>query len=673
MLKLTRVVLHNICQHTAADIRIAAGLNAVTGRNAGGKTNLLRAIAYGLTGKVDGTWGAQQKLQTDGTFDPGFVEVYFEDDGKVYRVRRFSTSGVKFPDELAEIVGDKYTVIATRRSSVDAKMTELLGVGLDLFFQIMWGRQGELDHMLTAPSAIVNSFLSTVFDTRGLEKLRDALKGGMDGIAQLSPQCKVRAEEAAKELETLPDLEDLEKQFEEAKADSTAKTEALKKFRESSMHGIAEHDYLAKRDSCFGNIALYEQQLGDLVECQEAKHPDIPAERIRARISELEAAVDTSNTAVNSHKLQIAKYEAAQAELRAELTALDEDSARTQELLAKKDSCCSLCAGQIVDEAKYYSQRCNMLTGFDTTEAYLADVESKKAALEKEIAKAIKSVESYNKDIAAQSAKMLKLKTELQAANTLLEMHTDAERYDNYVKSKAAYESWIAINKAELEKLEATPRITDAVAAQAEALEQAVKTASTQCAELERALIAHKTRKEYLLRTLNDNNAQVEQLGINIQAQRVLTELRDALSSKRAQLRYLRGKIQDLNNAIACYFEEAQMPFTLYLDPDTHLFMYKTADGFIHPAAHLSGAQKSIASVVLQMGILTVARPNMNLFMTDEPSEALDVENKFIQAQLFGRLSAIMPAIEGVMLIVTRDTQLIEACGNNIELQGGSI
>ena len=58
----------------------------------------------------------------------------------------------------------------------------------------------------------------------------------------------------------------------------------------------------------------------------------------------------------------------------------------------------------------------------------------------------------------------------------------------------------------------------------------------------------------------------------------------------------------------------------------------------------------------------------MNLFLVDEPSEALDDENKIVMADLFQRLNNLLPSMDGVMLIVTRDTLIIESCENVINV-----
>ena len=60
MYTITQLELRNICQYDHYTVDIAQGLMAVCGKNGSGKTTLLRALMYGLTGLVDGSWGTQQ-------------------------------------------------------------------------------------------------------------------------------------------------------------------------------------------------------------------------------------------------------------------------------------------------------------------------------------------------------------------------------------------------------------------------------------------------------------------------------------------------------------------------------------------------------------------------------------------------------------------------------------
>lgn len=169
MFTVTRIKLRNICQYSSLDVDVSPGLTAVTGRNGSGKTTLLRAVAYALTGMVDGGWGTQQSLQKDGTVTVGYAEVGFTDGVDAYAVRRFSTSSVKFPDTLSA----NGKIIHSGRKKVNSFMDEVFGMPCQLMFQMCWGRQGELASLLRATPAMVSSFLSMLFDTRSLDRLRE--------------------------------------------------------------------------------------------------------------------------------------------------------------------------------------------------------------------------------------------------------------------------------------------------------------------------------------------------------------------------------------------------------------------------------------------------------------------------------------------------------------------
>lgn len=90
-----------------------------------------------------------------------------------------------------------------------------------------------------------------------------------------------------------------------------------------------------------------------------------------------------------------------------------------------------------------------------------------------------------------------------------------------------------------------------------------------------------------------------------------------------------------------------------------------------HPACHLSGAQQSMSALALQMALFEAMRPNLNLYLIDEPAEALDEENKLVMADMFSRMTRMLPSVDGTMLIVTRDRPIVEACENVVDVTSG--
>ena len=209
MYRVTHVTLHNICQYSDTSFNLDVGLTAVCGRNGNGKTNLLRALVYGLTGLVDGGWGSQQTLQKDGTADPGYVSVTLSGSDEKLVIRRFSVSGPKFPDTIVHVRGDEQATVAQRRKEVDAYLESVFGIPCSLLFQICWGRQNQLPILLTAPSSVISTFLSNVFTTKYLEYVRDKIKTVLGTIASYDGVDAVLKEQKER-LIALPNASDLE-------------------------------------------------------------------------------------------------------------------------------------------------------------------------------------------------------------------------------------------------------------------------------------------------------------------------------------------------------------------------------------------------------------------------------------------------------------------------------
>ena len=68
------------------------------------------------------------------------------------------------------------------------------------------------------------------------------------------------------------------------------------------------------------------------------------------------------------------------------------------------------------------------------------------------------------------------------------------------------------------------------------------------------------------------------------------------------------------------------------------------------------------------MALYSIAVPRMNLYLVDEPTEALDNGNKMVMASMFDRLNRMLPKVDGTMLIITRDQPVIDSCGQLIEI-----
>lgn len=675
MYTITGLKIHNICQHEDVSVRLECGLTAITGRNGVGKSNLIRALMYGLTGQVDGIWGSQSDLQKYGELDPGYVEVHLANsqDGSEYSVRRYAACGGRSVSNFADVLertapGDTER-IAVRRQAVDRKLEEMFCISLPLLFQLCWGRQGKLDYLLTSPASSINSFLQSVFDMRSVEKLREKIKAAIDTIADYPESiAETRAETAAK-LEAIgADPDDIENRqlpgLRAQLADARGRLDALK-IRLAGL--ISEQDKGARMTAAANEVE-------DLKRAVTAAHA---TEVKPAAVSFADACAQELAELTSLRNAETAKERSARAlqDIRrsgAELDALEANvNSKVTQMHARIDrgGCtCEFCGATVTDQARYASAVCRVLTGIGTIEEFdrragakLDEIAVKRAdnASAEQAAQAdAAAAETAEKTAEARLSVIRKLK---QAAADYEKAKQAADRSRELLASlKAAEDRLAQIGAMETASKEDQDQLA-ALSAQVAGLEAGIEEAT---ALLSSTVSSRKLLGEQL-ETLDD---MISAKRINDNARNLLASVRDLLSPTRAQATFLRSRIDALNSRTAHYMLMTQMPFSLYLNKDTHLFEVMTTDGFIHPPERLSGAQKSMSSVILQMAVMSTICPMLNLFMFDEPAEALDAGNKVVMAELFSRMATMLPSIHGSMLLITRDQQLIDSCSRTIVL-----
>lgn len=670
MFRMTRLRFHNICQYEDIDIPLELGLMAVCGRNGSGKTTLLRGLVYALTGLVDGSWGNQTDLQKDGTADPGWVELTLVDHTRSLVIRRFSTSGVKFADTVTEHTSEGTTVVAQRRRTVDSYLSGIYGIPCDLLFQICWGRQGQMDTLLTAPAAFINSFLSSVFDTKYLETIRSKLKIQIDTVAQLSASCldaietsksilKDFSAEFVQKLES--ELTDLDTRIDE-QLKTVAELEVQIRNAPDPVEWNRKMNIYSKRLE--ESKAALKNLKDNPIEKKEGEAPEFFAKDLKNELYNIELSLNKCNS---EYEVKNTLYQQTNERIEQKEQDLQKIITRYEEKLAQllePSTICHLCKGTIVDSEAYELNKIKMLTGFNTREEFDLGHLEEVRRMTQSIDVDKKNAERLNEELSSIYKHVEELTQYQKRIQEDYAYAVEFEAWEQYMADVSSLETNIEWDQKEVDSLKSqVPGTEDlnVIFKQQQSILQSYKNERNRRITEINELKASRSMHEM---ALEENRKLAEQYEINREARNILVKLRDVFSQHRVQARYLKSKIAELNSKIADFLNLTDMPFTLALNEDTHVFEYVTAEGFTHPAAHLSGAQKNISAVVLQMAIFEVVQPNINLFLVDEPSESLDEENKIIMADLFQRMNRMLPTIEGTMMIVSRDTQLIESCEN---------
>lgn len=205
------------------------GIFLITGKTGAGKSSILDAICYALFNGIPRYEGSQQKLRSDHceSKDPTFVELDFEVDGVVYRVRRsplyerpkqhgIGTTTTAATAELSRRIGEAragetWEGMSARLVDVGKDIVELVGLTKDQFLQVILLAQNRFQQFLGSNSDERQTVLRKLFGTErflGYETLlverRKALEtevaaalGSLSGLAaDLARLCRVDQDRA---------------------------------------------------------------------------------------------------------------------------------------------------------------------------------------------------------------------------------------------------------------------------------------------------------------------------------------------------------------------------------------------------------------------------------------------------------------------------------------------
>lgn len=198
--------LRNWCLHKNRVFEFKPGLNGILGGNGLGKTSVLSALAFALTG-VSTTYGSKLDNLSWGE-KSGYVELTFSIEDTEYSVRRaIEKSSVKLTTPDGDL---------TRSAEVEAKITELFGATPQVLLNNIFASQGEIDRILYQPPAARMKELQQTFGlgrqdlsfrALGMEyagyKLTPGLKENFDSVSKEVVSCRSKVDQISSELAKL--------------------------------------------------------------------------------------------------------------------------------------------------------------------------------------------------------------------------------------------------------------------------------------------------------------------------------------------------------------------------------------------------------------------------------------------------------------------------------------
>lgn len=157
----------------------------ITGPTGAGKTTIFDAIAYALFDTASGNSRDSKTVRSDYADDTmdTYVDLVFEVKNQRYRIKRNpeylrkklkGEGTLKVRDKVELIMPDK--TVFTKKTDVNNKIKEILGIDKDQFKQIVMLPQGEFKKMLESSSEEKEKIFRKVFNTEKFNNIQEYLK-----------------------------------------------------------------------------------------------------------------------------------------------------------------------------------------------------------------------------------------------------------------------------------------------------------------------------------------------------------------------------------------------------------------------------------------------------------------------------------------------------------------
>ncbi len=635
------MTIHNGCQHTDLGITFSPGLTVIKGPNGSGKTNMLRILAYGITGMVDPIWGSQADIQSNNTDDVGYVELkilHGINPSTVLTIRRHFSNEAKYKDILT---GTAEPIIG--RKKVNEFIELMLGLPITLVFRFIWSRQGELAWLLSADTNSMYSFFAQLYGLEKFEKLRKDLQDMQSAIPVIQvPESFSQKQAVIDYTNMLKQISDLEKDIAIA-LDAKTKATAVYAEAKQNVGKITVSQKAAKIAEYNKSIKLYELEI----------------EKIKGECSTEEAEIAKLLKSVDDVKVKIAEL----TELKKQIADIEEQLMKNQDILRNMNNnsltisdmqhnVCELCGAHIENTAGYTVAKKNMVA------ALYADTVKMLELLNETLMEKI-SVLKMKHDVMI----LQKNDSVLKDLNAKIAWHeSNRNRISNGERNAS---SMLTATTEKLSALENIEPIADGAITeyQAQELFESTDTIYTE-------FVAKKARLEAeaaQFKIQSATNINLLKLSKKHEdARDRLINIRRGYHKDNIPATLMQSKLKRLSTMLEEMCSVYNLPFALRITSDRQFIFEKP--GIKASIDKLSGGELSLASGCLQIALAEITSIDTGIYMFDEPSVFLTSDNIGILASMFENLSANAVMRGSVILLPTHEEEFEGCCTERIQL-----
>ncbi|MEM3957646.1 MAG: AAA family ATPase [Thermoproteota archaeon] len=292
--------IRNLERYRSVQLDFSAGLNLIKGRNSTGKTTLLNALTFALFGEVP---EARPKLLVSKLPGSGEMSVYVRFrspvSGKVVEVERRGSldrnGDYRTGERMLRIDGKNVSLES--EEDLRSRITELLGMSLRKFINLVYIRQGRLTEILEPQKEHMDSVMGITL----LRELREQLDGARRELERFNG--KDVATEIQNLEERVPELDSSLKQIDEDICQLNREVQELenllKKAESTELTELL--NYIKKREEIEEELKKISSRSQELLE--QAGVSSI--EELEGKISLSEKELETLKTARNDLRKEL--------------------------------------------------------------------------------------------------------------------------------------------------------------------------------------------------------------------------------------------------------------------------------------------------------------------------------------------------------------------------------
>jgi len=706
-MQLLRLEVKNWCQHTYRSCTFTRGLVAIIGRIGSGKSNLLGAICWLLTGENPNSGvKAENVSQLGAAEEPAYAKLEFEHAGHVVVVTRHL-----LPEkEQATLVVDGAEV-ARGDKAVTAQIEQLLGIDSKFISRFVLVAQNEIFAFIEDGPAETDKFFQKLFGTANAEKCQDIIGKQLSKLVipeVITPSATLAASVAAMDEE----LAALYAQIEELP--TTAAFMQAQTAQRQLIHDWARKAALeGDREALAATINAQAEKLAALETACKQYDSDLDA--IKEVIAGNQEAHTSAKVALNhlATYRKIAKIKDATKKRLAEIAELKASKPEPAEIKEKFKAETSKKQQQAEHELQ---QAKSFIAVFDsagvancptchTPVSDLADelcrVKTRLPDLEQAVAAAKKAVA----DLAVQAAQRLQWERDIAQLTAEEQQLRDSTKTFSNIEAPAAGEDELLKMVSDHENMQKAQLEIEPIAQKARekkaALSGMLDNAKTQAQKLDGDIAAINTSKEdadlanaalLILEQQFSERQQLEKQHAALRFERdALYSQFEAARKNEQQAKKMRDwaamtdtaraalkaapkivtkrNLQRLEIAINELLQVFGVDFFVKAsNDDSSSFIAEFFDGRKQPAKRLSYGQKTVLALAFRVAVNSLFAEHIGLLALDEPTAYLDQQRIRALAPVFEKLREFSTARGLQCLLVTHEMSLAHLFESTVEL-----